>query len=56
MITFEDDTCTEPLPEKISTYHARITGHYLASCIFCDFLSVFWECACDLEHDCGDYK
>ena len=55
MITdYQEDECTELAPESISFYSARMTGTGVAECKDCDFKSVYWECACDLFHDCND--
>jgi hypothetical protein len=56
MITFEDDTCTAPLPENLEIFSAHFGGHAVAECKLCNFKSVFWDCAHELEHDCEEYK
>lgn len=43
-------------PKSISTGHSRITGDYTASCNRCAYRCAYWECACELAHDCKDYK
>lgn len=30
-------------------------GNWRASCNKCNFVSGYWECGHDLEHDCADY-
>ena len=52
----DEDLCMELVPAKIRIYSAHITGGTVAECKRCSFLSVYFECACDLEHDCGEYK
>jgi hypothetical protein len=56
MITYEDDTCTEPLPKNLEIYSAHFGGHAVAQCKFCNYTNVSWECGCDFEHDCEQYK
>jgi len=46
------EVCTEPAPESIEFYNTRITGTGVASCKNCSFTCVYWECACELSHDC----
>lgn len=53
---YEEDECQEPAPKTISFYNARFTGGAVAQCSNCRFTSVFWECNCELEHDCDEYK
>jgi hypothetical protein len=48
------DECTELAPESITFYSARFSGTGVAECKNCNFKSVYWECACDLFHDCND--
>lgn len=51
MITdYEEDVCDEALPEGI--WITR--GFGTANCRYCNFRSAYWECACDLEHDCNE--
>lgn len=48
----EDDEhfCEAELPDGISI--AR--GTAFASCYKCGYRCAYWECACDLVHDCED--
>lgn len=50
------EECTEPLPANMHVYSARFGGHAVASCLDCQYLTVYWECACELEHDCKNYR
>lgn len=47
-----DYECDEIAPSYITFYNARFGGHAVAKCENCSFTSVYWECACDLEHEC----
>lgn len=44
--------CETPLPENMSVAH----GTAMASCSNCSYRCAYWECACELEHDCEDNK
>lgn len=39
-------------PEKIIFGEALWTGERRAYCKNCDIVFAYWECSCDLEHDC----
>ena len=43
-------------PDSISTGHAHFSGAYVATCNLCDYVCAYWDCACELEHDCVDLK
>ena len=49
--------CCVELQDTIETYHARICGSYVARCTTagCEFASAYWECGCELNHNCRDY-
>ena len=49
----QDEQCTEPLPANVEIYRAHFGGHAVAKCNDFDFTSVYWECACDLDHECN---
>lgn len=53
---YEEEDCTEPLPKKIKTGFSHFGGSYIASCTKCEFKSAYWECACDLIHDCKTWR
>lgn len=42
-------------PKNIDFYSAWFTGEGRAKCTKCNFVSAYWECACDLSHSCKDY-
>ncbi len=52
---FTDDdhyaTCTA-WPAKMTVRPATFTGAPVAECSRCDYVSVYWDCPCDLEHKC----
>ena len=47
----EDVCCDSKLPKTISLTY----GTAIASCSKCSYRCAYWECACELEHDCGEY-
>ena len=53
MLTDDDHyaTCTA-WPAKMTVRPATFTGAPVAECSRCDYLSVYWDCPCDLEHKC----
>jgi len=53
MIELVEDTCMEPLPDGVRVYLGRFTGSPVAVCDHCDYMRGYWECACELVHDCG---
>lgn len=44
-------TCTE-WPPSITVRQARLSGTPVAECSDCEFVSVSWDCPCDLAHEC----
>lgn len=56
MNTLEEVCCINPkLPKGINTYYAHLSGAYVASCVNCEYVCAYWECACELAHNCKDY-
>ena len=43
-------------PEKIYFNRAWFSGEGRAYCHACQFVSAYWECGCELEHDCKAWK
>ena len=43
-------------PDSISTGHTQFSGAYVATCNLCDYVCAYWDCACELEHDCVNAK
>lgn len=50
---YEDEQCSEPLPANIEIYRATFGGHAVAKCKDCNFTSVYWDCVCELNHECN---
>lgn len=48
--------CSEPIPSTIDFYSSRLAGEPRAKCRECGFVSAYWECACDLEHNCDEFQ
>lgn len=42
--------------KKIEFGNAWFTGAFIAKCKKCNFVCAYWECGCELEHDCNEYK
>ena len=40
---------------KIVFEHTRLSGNWVAKCTECEFVSVYWEEAEELEHDCQEF-
>ena len=47
-----EDICAEPMPEGISIHRTILAGNLVATCKHCDYVCAYWECACELVHDC----
>ena len=50
---YEEDICTEELADKIRIGYGTF-GTHRAICVGCSFTSAYWECACELNHDCNE--
>lgn len=48
-----DGDCTVPLPAKVYITQ-NMSGMPIANCRFCSYACAYWECACELEHDCEE--
>lgn len=46
--------CEMPLPSGVTVGFSHFAGTFRAVCDRCSFMSVYWECACDLRHDCSE--
>ena len=45
--------CDNPqLPEGISTGYG-LFGDFIAKCENCDYVCAYWECPCELVHECN---
>jgi len=57
---WDDDTrplceycgCDTELQYSVKIHTAHLGGHAVATCSECDFTCVYWDCACDLVHEC----
>lgn len=45
-----------PTPKKIEFYSSWMTNEPRAKCKKCTFVSAYWECGCDLTHNCKEYN
>jgi hypothetical protein len=51
--TIEEYECCDTLPPKKMTFgYSQFGGMYLAKCGKCSYTCAYWECACELSHDC----
>jgi len=41
-------------PTSIQFSHAHFSGNFVATCTSCKFVCAYWDCVCDLVHECGD--
>lgn len=39
-------------PDTIATGVFGWAGDYIAKCSQCSYVCAYWECACELDHDC----
>lgn len=46
--------CENPVMPKGVTADYGVFGTYRAVCDFCDYVCAYWECACELVHDCKE--
>lgn len=51
-IEISDDICENPMPKYMKTQHSNLSGDYVAICEKCDYVCAYWECACELMHEC----
>lgn len=40
------------MPKTMRAYYSHLSGAYVAACDNCDYVCAYWECACELAHDC----
>jgi hypothetical protein len=43
------------MPEGMKAGHG-LFGGYVATCANCNYVCGYWECACELNHDCKEAK
>ena len=48
------EECSQPMPETVTASY-KTFGGFTATCSKCSFVCGYWECACELEHECEDY-
>lgn len=50
----EEEECGILPPVHVDFYRTTFTGELRARCTECEFVSAYWECACDLYHVCEE--
>jgi hypothetical protein len=40
-------------PLSIATGYSQFGGEYIATCALCDYVCAYWDCGCELAHDCN---
>lgn len=48
----EDYCCNGDVPNGMTVYRSTITGCLVTRCDSCDTIWAYWECACELAHEC----
>jgi hypothetical protein len=47
------DECAEcTLPDGVRVYNSRMAGNLVATCDACGYLWGYWDCVCELTHEC----
>lgn len=46
------EECSTPKPDSVTISRAHFTGAAVATCSACSFTCAYWECACELVHEC----
>lgn len=44
--------CEADLPNGVSVGRSWFGGQVVARCAYCGFSAVYFDCACELVHDC----
>ena len=44
--------CEADLPNGVSVGKAWLTGQFVATCAHSGFVCAYWDCPCELSHDC----
>jgi glucose dehydrogenase len=52
----EEGHCSQLIQEGVFTYRSIWTGNLTANCETCDFKSEYWQCNCDLNHNCNEHQ
>lgn len=56
MSTLTDWECCEATtPKKIRFGYSQFGGSFNAYCDKCSFVCAYWDCACELRHDCKEF-
>lgn len=48
----EDYCCDSGIPNGMTVYRSRFGGNVVAECETCPTIWGYWECACELAHEC----
>jgi hypothetical protein len=48
----EDYCCNRGVPIYMTVYRSHMAGNLAAKCERCTTIWGYWECACELAHDC----
>ena len=55
MDEMEYECCDATIPKTVSLGHG-LFGTFRAICSKCRYVNAYFECACELEHDCREWK
>lgn len=50
MSDYDDHECERP--ESVRLYHSRLGGNLVATCDVCGSVWAYWDCVCELAHEC----
>lgn len=52
----EEIVCCESqaLPAGMVAYCSPVSGAYVAACNSCRYVNAYWECVCELVHNCEE--
>jgi hypothetical protein len=48
-----EEQCYEPLQPNFTFYRSRFAQTSIASCDLCGYKAHYWECQCELNHECN---
>lgn len=46
----DHDECV--MPNGVRGYTSRLGGNYVATCDTCGHVWAYWDCVCELDHEC----
>jgi len=49
------ECCEAAIPKRVTLGYGTF-GTFRAVCSKCSYVNVYFDCACELEHDCREYK